>query len=183
MNVIIGDYLSAIIGTFREGSNWCLNPLEEIRKGGKTTVKRAEGNVVSVEFNLLYRVSNSNNSSFCASVFLVVLTQISRCRSGTPLSQTTTKSGSKTHSRRTSLMVSQPKQTPTTSGPRTISGLRAREWPIGTALIRVAGPLEGAFHFHFPSSSLWVLILRHPKQTEKTTRRLVRVQQARGDLA
>ena len=147
MNVIVGDYLSAILGTFREGSSWCLNPLEEIRKGSKTIVKRAEGNVVSVEFNLLYRVSNSNNGSFCASVLLVVLIQISRCYSGTPLSQTTTKSGSKQHSRQTSLTMSQPKQTPITSGPSAISGLRARKWSIGTALIRVAGPLEGTCLF------------------------------------
>ena len=77
MNVILGDYLSGILGTFRDGSTWCLNPLEEIRHGGKTTVNRAEGNAVSVEFNLLYRVSsccsNSNsdsNSSSAASPFL-----------------------------------------------------------------------------------------------------------------
>ncbi|KAG8813511.1 hypothetical protein FRC19_002379, partial [Serendipita sp. 401] len=55
MNAILGDYLSGILGTFREASEWCLNPLEEIRKGGKTIVNRAEGNSVSVEFNLLYR--------------------------------------------------------------------------------------------------------------------------------
>lgn len=71
MNVIIGDYLSAILGTFREGSTWYLNPLEEIRDGSKTKVNRAEGNAVSVEFNLLYRVSNSNNrSSFAPLSFL-----------------------------------------------------------------------------------------------------------------
>lgn len=52
----LGDYLSGILGTFREASEWYLNPLEEIRKGGKTTVNRAEGNCVSAEFNLLYRV-------------------------------------------------------------------------------------------------------------------------------
>jgi linoleate 10R-lipoxygenase len=56
MNVILGDYLAAILGTFREGSSWCLNPLEEIRCAGKTNVSRADGNAVSVEFNLLYRV-------------------------------------------------------------------------------------------------------------------------------
>jgi hypothetical protein len=56
MNAILGDYLSGILGTFREASEWCLNPLEEIRKGGRTVVNRAEGNQVTVEFNLLYRV-------------------------------------------------------------------------------------------------------------------------------
>lgn len=67
MNVIIGDYLSAILGTFREGSTWCLNPLPEIRSGGKTKVNRAEGNSVSVEFNLLYRVSNRFLLRLCLS--------------------------------------------------------------------------------------------------------------------
>ena len=60
MNVILGDYLSGILGTFRDCSSWCLNPLEEIREAGKTKVNRAEGNAVSVEFNLLYRVRSSN---------------------------------------------------------------------------------------------------------------------------
>jgi hypothetical protein len=57
MNAILGDYLSGILGTFREASEWFLNPLEEVRKGGVTQVNRAEGNSVSIEFNLLYRVS------------------------------------------------------------------------------------------------------------------------------
>lgn len=52
----LGDYLSGILGTFRDANDWYLNPLEEIRQGGATKVKRAEGNQVSVEFNLLYRV-------------------------------------------------------------------------------------------------------------------------------
>ena len=67
MNVIVGDYLSAILGTFREGSTWCLDPLPEIRNGGKTKVNRAEGNAVSVEFNLLYRVSNKYLLRLCLS--------------------------------------------------------------------------------------------------------------------
>ena len=60
MNVILSDYLSGILGTFRDCSTWCLTPLEEIREAGKTKVKRAEGNAISVEFNLLYRVGNSD---------------------------------------------------------------------------------------------------------------------------
>ena len=60
MNVILSDYLSGILGTFRDCSTWCLTPLEEIREAGKTKVKRAEGNAISAEFNLLYRVGNSN---------------------------------------------------------------------------------------------------------------------------
>ena len=55
MNIILGDYLSAILGTFRECSTWCLDPLREIRHAGETIVNRAEGNAVSAEFNLLYR--------------------------------------------------------------------------------------------------------------------------------
>ncbi|CAG8505142.1 15835_t:CDS:10 [Acaulospora colombiana] len=47
MNAILGDYLSGILGTFREASEWCLNPLEEIRQGGRTVVNRAEGNQVT----------------------------------------------------------------------------------------------------------------------------------------
>jgi len=57
VNAILGDYLAGILGTFRDANNWYLNPLEEIREGGVTKVNRAEGNSVSVEFNLLYRVS------------------------------------------------------------------------------------------------------------------------------
>lgn len=52
----IGDYLSGILGTFRDANDWYLNPLEEIRQSGVTKVNRAEGNQVSAEFNLLYRV-------------------------------------------------------------------------------------------------------------------------------
>lgn len=31
MQVILGDYLGAILGTVREGIDWCLNPLEACR--------------------------------------------------------------------------------------------------------------------------------------------------------
>jgi hypothetical protein len=49
-----------------------LNPLEEIRKGGRTVVNRAEGNQVTVEFNLLYRV-RSNPTYFSYILTLVTV--------------------------------------------------------------------------------------------------------------
>ncbi|KZV98733.1 heme peroxidase [Exidia glandulosa HHB12029] len=55
MQVILGDYLSSILGTVREGSDWCLDPLQTIRTSSHELVPRGEGNVISVEFNLLYR--------------------------------------------------------------------------------------------------------------------------------
>lgn len=65
MNTILGDYLAGILGTFRENNEWYLNPLEEIREGGVTKVARAEGNCVSIEFNLLYRVRVGSASFAC----------------------------------------------------------------------------------------------------------------------
>jgi linoleate 10R-lipoxygenase len=55
MNIIISDYIGAILGLTRVGSTYSLNPLEEIRGSGHTLVGRGEGNACSVEFNLLYR--------------------------------------------------------------------------------------------------------------------------------
>ncbi|TFY60825.1 hypothetical protein EVJ58_g4902 [Rhodofomes roseus] len=43
MQVILGDYVGAILGLTRDGLGWRLNPLE------------GEGNMVSAEFNLMYR--------------------------------------------------------------------------------------------------------------------------------
>jgi hypothetical protein len=70
MNIILSEFLSAILGTFRTGS---VRPLEEMRHKVEAKGKRAEGNVVSAEFNLLYRVSDSSSGGFCLSLSLVVL--------------------------------------------------------------------------------------------------------------
>jgi linoleate 10R-lipoxygenase len=55
MQVILGDYVGAILGLARDGSNWRLNPLMELRRLTHEFAPRGEGNVVSIEFNLLYR--------------------------------------------------------------------------------------------------------------------------------
>ncbi|KAG9086931.1 hypothetical protein FRC07_012952 [Ceratobasidium sp. 392] len=55
MNVIISDYIGAILGLTRVGSSYSLNPLEEIRANNHQLVGRGQGNACSVEFNLLYR--------------------------------------------------------------------------------------------------------------------------------
>lgn len=51
--VVLRDYVAAILNTPRANSEWSLNLGKEIRKGGKR-VERANGNVVSVEFAVLY---------------------------------------------------------------------------------------------------------------------------------
>ncbi|KAJ3839678.1 heme peroxidase [Lentinula raphanica] len=55
MKVILGDYVGAILGLARDGSNWRLDPLMEMRRLSHEFAPRGEGNVVSLEFNLLYR--------------------------------------------------------------------------------------------------------------------------------
>ncbi|KAK0469796.1 heme peroxidase [Desarmillaria tabescens] len=55
MQIILGDYVGAILGLVRDGHSWRLDPLKEIRRSDHTFSPRGEGNVVSVEFNLLYR--------------------------------------------------------------------------------------------------------------------------------
>ncbi|KAH7106072.1 heme peroxidase [Auriculariales sp. MPI-PUGE-AT-0066] len=55
MQVILGDYIGTITRTMADGSDWCLDPLQTIRTAKHDLVPRGEGNVVSVEFNLLYR--------------------------------------------------------------------------------------------------------------------------------
>ncbi|KAF8907810.1 heme peroxidase [Mucidula mucida] len=55
MHIILGDYVGAILGLVRDGHNWRLDPLMEIRRSDHTFSPRGEGNVVSIEFNLLYR--------------------------------------------------------------------------------------------------------------------------------
>lgn len=55
MKVILGDYVGAILGLVRDGRDWRLDTLVETRRTSHEWVPRGEGNVVSLEFNLLYR--------------------------------------------------------------------------------------------------------------------------------
>ncbi|KAF9070659.1 heme peroxidase [Rhodocollybia butyracea] len=55
MKVILGDYVGAILGLARDGLSWRLDTLEEMRRLSHEFAPRGEGNVVSLEFNLLYR--------------------------------------------------------------------------------------------------------------------------------
>jgi hypothetical protein len=52
-SVVLGDYVAAILNTPRSGSDWSLNLGKEIKDGAKR-VERGIGNVVSVEFAVLY---------------------------------------------------------------------------------------------------------------------------------
>ncbi|KAL5504779.1 hypothetical protein ACEPAH_7442 [Sanghuangporus vaninii] len=55
MQVILGDYVGAILGLVRDGCEWRLDPLAESRESDHSVSPRGQGNVVSLEFNLLYR--------------------------------------------------------------------------------------------------------------------------------
>ncbi|TFK65973.1 heme peroxidase [Pluteus cervinus] len=55
MQIILGDYVGAILGLVRDGCEWRLDPLMQMRDNGHELVPRGEGNAVSVEFNMLYR--------------------------------------------------------------------------------------------------------------------------------
>lgn len=55
VQIILGDYVGAILGQVRDGQDWRLNPLLEMRQGNHEWSPRGEGNTVSIEFNLLYR--------------------------------------------------------------------------------------------------------------------------------
>ncbi|KAF8657589.1 hypothetical protein AX16_002170 [Volvariella volvacea WC 439] len=55
MHIILGDYVGAILGLVRDGSDWRLDPLMATREGNHEVSPRGEGNVVSLEFNSLYR--------------------------------------------------------------------------------------------------------------------------------
>ncbi|KDQ18824.1 hypothetical protein BOTBODRAFT_28325 [Botryobasidium botryosum FD-172 SS1] len=56
VSVVLGDYLSNILGLVRDGSNFGLeNIIKEIREENHDFLERASGNACSVEFNLLYR--------------------------------------------------------------------------------------------------------------------------------
>ncbi|KAF9524957.1 heme peroxidase [Crepidotus variabilis] len=55
MQIILGDYVGAILGLARDGTDWRLNPLMTMRDAGHEFCPTGQGNVVSIEFNLLYR--------------------------------------------------------------------------------------------------------------------------------
>ncbi|KAJ7853500.1 heme peroxidase [Mycena olivaceomarginata] len=55
MQIILGDYVGAILGLVRDGYSWRLDPLSQSREPSHDLTPRGEGNVCSVEFNLLYR--------------------------------------------------------------------------------------------------------------------------------
>ncbi|THH14008.1 hypothetical protein EW146_g6268 [Bondarzewia mesenterica] len=55
MQIILRDYVGAILGLIRDGSSWRLDPLMNMRDLDHEVAPRGEGNVVSIEFNLLYR--------------------------------------------------------------------------------------------------------------------------------
>src|SRR5579871_4330960 len=52
-SVVLGDYVAAILNTPRANSEWSLNLGKEIKEAGKR-VDRGTGNLVSVEFAVLY---------------------------------------------------------------------------------------------------------------------------------
>ncbi|KAI0302469.1 heme peroxidase [Russula brevipes] len=55
VQIILRDYVGAILGLARDGSPWRLDPLMSSRDADHDVSPRGQGNVVSVEFNLLYR--------------------------------------------------------------------------------------------------------------------------------
>lgn len=55
MQIILGDYVGAILGLVRDGYSWRLKILEPYRETDHSVAPRGEGNVVSIEFNLMYR--------------------------------------------------------------------------------------------------------------------------------
>ncbi|KAH9175686.1 heme peroxidase [Lactarius sanguifluus] len=55
MQIILRDYVGSILGLVRDGSSWRLDPLMSTRDIDHEVSPRGEGNVVSIEFNLLYR--------------------------------------------------------------------------------------------------------------------------------
>jgi len=63
MHIILGDYVGAILGLVRDGSSWRLDPLMTMRDLDHSFVPVGQGNVVSVEFNLLYRWHSAISAS------------------------------------------------------------------------------------------------------------------------
>ncbi|KAF8958408.1 heme peroxidase [Flammula alnicola] len=73
MHIILGDYVGAILGLVRDQSDWRLDPLMTMRELNHSFAPVGEGNVVSLEFNLLYRwhatLSNEDTQWFGTQVF------------------------------------------------------------------------------------------------------------------
>ncbi|KZV76244.1 heme peroxidase [Peniophora sp. CONT] len=55
MQIILGDYVAAILGLVRDGITWRLDPRIPIREADGAVSATGRGNVCSIEFNLLYR--------------------------------------------------------------------------------------------------------------------------------
>ncbi|KAI0347729.1 heme peroxidase [Trametopsis cervina] len=55
MAMIFGDYVAGFLGLQRDGKGWGMNPFDPIKTEDGEFLGRAEGNHVSVEFNLMYR--------------------------------------------------------------------------------------------------------------------------------
>ncbi|KAJ8594598.1 putative linoleate diol synthase [Rhizopogon salebrosus TDB-379] len=53
--IVFSDYFSCILGLVRKGSNWSLEPFDEMRNDDHQIFERGRGNACSVEFNCLYR--------------------------------------------------------------------------------------------------------------------------------
>jgi len=54
VHIILGDYVGSVLGLVRDGFSWRLDPLMAERDHKGKILPRGEGNVVAVEFNLLY---------------------------------------------------------------------------------------------------------------------------------
>lgn len=54
-NIVLHDYLRAILGLTRSKSTWVLDPRAEVHNMGEAPLENGCGNAVSVEFNVLYR--------------------------------------------------------------------------------------------------------------------------------
>lgn len=55
MQIILGDYVAAILGLVRDGLSWRLDPRIEVHESDGSLSQTGLGNVCSIEFNLLYR--------------------------------------------------------------------------------------------------------------------------------
>ncbi|EIM21655.1 heme peroxidase [Wallemia mellicola CBS 633.66] len=54
-NIVLHDYLRAILGLTRSKSTWVLDPRAEVHNMGQPPLETGTGGAVSIEFNVLYR--------------------------------------------------------------------------------------------------------------------------------